>query len=555
MEFKITEKLKGGNKATATGTSLSLQNSIYHCIKKLVFDGRSTQKTRSGKNLFNSALIPNVTISGVTWVVQDDGGINISGSNTSTSNVSNPVGGWSSTEPIIELDPTKTYTLSFSGNYDPAKVQFESRGLKNNAISTITGTLSKPTTITGFSSITYLNFYAIVGATDLNETIYFMLEEGSTASNEFEQYGASPSPDYPSKIESIDGIVQYKQIGDNIFNKNNVSFTLNAEKDVLDTGVRATVSVTGKYRYIAIKLGGSELLGKKITIQTKITPSANNEGQISLFYGTSTSLNSKYRIVDVNTTNPTNAYILNTFPDNFDTIWCCFYGNLTGIGNVGDYVDYTDMMIVMGDSIADGYKPYQETILNIDLQGNKLCSLANGVKDELIVENGRAKIIKRVQEDLLDGVNKKFTRIDLRGDKTFLICNYANTNIKIATSENEVIPYSDKFKSSSITGTWQGIDLYGVSQAPNGHYLQFSFPKDMFTDLTINSINSWFASNNVKVQYELETTQTIDLGEVTMPKTFEGVNNISNSANANMELTYFNGSLDLSNLEYSIKEV
>ena len=350
----------------------------------------------------------------------------------------------------------------------------------------------------------------------------------------------SPSPDYPIEIESIEGIVQYKQVGDNIFNKNNVSYTLKAKKDVLDTGVRATVSVAGDYKYVAIKLGGSELLGKKITIQTKITPSANNEGQLSLFYGTSTSLSSKYRIVDVNTTNPTNAYILNTFPDNFDTIWCCFYGNLTGIGNVGDYVDYTDVMIVMGDSIADGYKPYQETILNINLQGNKLCSLSNGVKDELVVENGRAKIIKNVQEDLLDGVNKKFTSIDMRGTKTFLICNYSNPNIKKATSENEVIPLSNKFRSASLYDTWNGVVIYGISQAHNGHYLQLSFPKTISADLTLAGLNTWLASNNTKVQYQLETPIEIDLGEVTQPKTFEGVNNISNSEDTNMSVEYTN---------------
>lgn len=561
MEFKITEKLKGGNKTTATGTSLSLQNSIYHCIKKLVFDGRSTQETTNGnqlydvkdvltfsngvttnndgwitiscdntsgtstkyfdfktkisenvqpsttydlfveiksvsgngtinfvsdqpigqsatysgnslaklsvgtikttfttkddftgctsflnsyatfsagqsgsitfrisvlktnvktldnfvyepftgarpspntdypseiesidgivqykqigKNLFNSALVQNVTINGVTWVVQDDDGINISGSNKSTSNVSKPVGGWSSTVPIIELDPKKTYTLSFSGNFDSKKVQFECRGLKNDAISTLSSTLSINTTITGFSAITYLNFYARVRATDINETIYLMIAEGS----------------------------------------------------------------------------------------------------------------------DTN------------------------------------------------------FKKYEETILNINLQGNKLCSLSNGVKDELIVENGRAKIIKNVQETLLDGVNENFYSIDLRGSKTFLTCNYANTNIKKATSENEVIPLSNKFRPTSVYNTWNGIVQYGISQSPNGHYLQFSFPKTIDADLTLDGLNLWLSSNNIKVQYQLETPIEIDLGEVTTPKTFEGVNNISNSKDANMELTYFNGSLDLSNLEYSIKEV
>ena len=325
------------------------------------------QYKQIGKNLFNSALVQNVTIKGVTWVVQDDGGINISGSNKSTSNVSKPVGGWSSTVPIIELDPKKTYTLSFSGNFDSKKVQFECRGLKDGAFDGVY-TLAHNSTITGFSAITYLNFYARVGATDINETIYFMIAEGS----------------------------------------------------------------------------------------------------------------------DTN------------------------------------------------------FKKYEETILNINLQGNKLCSLSNGVKDELIVENGRAKIIKNVQEDLLDGVNKKFTSIALRGTKTFLICNYSNSNIKKVISENEVIPLSNKFRSASIYDTWNGVIQYGISQSHNGHYLQFSFPKTIVSDLTLAGLNTWLASNNTKVQYQLETPIEIDLGEVTQPKTFDGVNNISNSENTNMSVEYTN---------------
>lgn len=326
------------------------------------------QYKQIGKNLFNSALVQNMTRSGVTWLVQDDGGINISGSNTSTGNVSNSLGRWSSTVPIIELDPTKTYTLSFSGNFDSKKVQFELRGLKDGAFDGVY-TLAHNSTITGFSAITYLNFYARIGATNLNETIYFMLEEGSEGST---------------------------------------------------------------------------------------------------------------------------------------------------------------------------YEQYKETILNINLQDNKLCSLSNGVKDELIVENGRAKIIKNVQEDLLDGVNKKFTSIDLRGSKTFLICNYSNPNIKKATSENEVIPLSNKFRTTSAYNTWNGVVIYGISQAHNGHYLQFSFPKTIVSDLTLDGLNAWLVNNNTKVQYQIETPIEIDLGEVTHPKTFDGVNNISNSEDTNMSVEYTN---------------
>lgn len=426
----------------------------------------------------------------------------------------------------VKVEPNTTYSLSFAsisaidGLHFCEKVNSTDTTIIDNVVQI---TANRQITTSSTTNYLVIQFNkSNISMSDI-EAIKLQVEKGSIITG-YVPYGT----------------IQYKQIGDNIFNKNGAFIVSRAKKDVLDTGVKAIVNVEGNYRYVAIKLGGSELLGKKITIQTKITPSANNDGQLSLFYGTSTSLSSKYRIVDVNTTNPTNAYILNTFPDNFDTIWCCFYGNLTGIGNVGDYVDYTDVMIVMGDSIADGYKPYQETILNINLQGNKLCSLSNGVKDELVVENGRAKIIKNVQEDLLDGVNKKFKSIDMRGTKTFLICNYSNPNIKKATSENEVIPLSNKFRTTSSYNTWNGVVIYGISQAHNGTYLQFSFPKTISADLTLAGLNTWLASNNIKVQYQLETPIEIDLGEVTQPKTFEGVNNISNSEDTNMLINYYN---------------
>jgi hypothetical protein len=61
------------------------------------------------------------------------------------------------------------------------------------------------------------------------------------------------------------------------------------------------------------------------------------------------------------------------------------------------------LMIVEQSSQVTLYEPYQENITNIDLKGNELCSLPNNVKDELVVENGRAKIIKNVGKIILNG--------------------------------------------------------------------------------------------------------------------------------------------------------
>lgn len=323
------------------------------------------QYKQIGKNLFNSALVQNETIKGVTWVVQDDGGINISGSNTSTSNVSNPVGVWSSTEPIIELDPTKTYTLSFSGNYDPAKVQFECRGLKNDAISTISSTLAKNTTITGFSAITHLNFYARIGATDINETIYFMIAEGS----------------------------------------------------------------------------------------------------------------------DTN------------------------------------------------------FKKYEETILNINLQGNKLCSLSNGVKDELVVENGRAKIIKKVEKVVLNGTENwnVYTRTDSQGNTYGYYVNLNKQPLQETHATNFALSnyFMQQRRDAASINDAQGIYL-GAAKA-----MYIKIAQNLISGGTIENFKTWLSKHNTEVYYALAEPETINLGTVEMPHTYDGVSNITNSADTEMIVKYY----------------
>lgn len=194
------------------------------------------QNCRDSKNLFNSALIPNVTANGVTWSVQSDGAIKMTGSNTSTGNASNNVGSWSSTTPIINLDPSKTYTLSFSGNYDVDKVHFEIRGLKDGQLTYLTKSKFVNATITGFSAVTLMNFYALKDVTNLNETIYFMLQEGSTAS-QFEQYGKRICS---NKIDDVKDTLTDDNIGDS---DNKLGDFLTGFQDKDPSGISGIVTV------------------------------------------------------------------------------------------------------------------------------------------------------------------------------------------------------------------------------------------------------------------------------------------------------------------------
>lgn len=155
----------------------------------------------------------------------------------------------------------------------------------------------------------------------------------------------------------VDGkSTQETRSGKNIFNKNSTFKANGATKEVLETGVRSKLINSGNYRYFSVELGKSELLGKTIALTRTITNSASNMGQISLFFGNETSQSKKF-IFSNRGSGTSNINIPNTFPEDCDRIWVLFYGNVTGTGNVGDYADYTDLMITLGDTLQN-YEDY-----------------------------------------------------------------------------------------------------------------------------------------------------------------------------------------------------
>lgn len=461
-----------------------------------------------------------------------------------------------------------------------------------------------------------------------------------------------PSPNNPSEIECVRG--------SNIFNKNSTFKTNGATKEVLDTGVRAKLINSGNYRYFSIELGKSELLGKTITITRIITNSASNIGQIALYFGNETS-QSKKIIFANKESGASNIYIPDVFPEDCDRVWVLFYGNVAGTGNVGDYVDYTNLMITeerkatsylpydtiqvknvgknlykygdISDTVSNNYfvnhklldnfennttytislditstvqpfrisigygndsfqkemingtipnvnnghisftfttndttysnlwirapryitpttytaavnnimlekgtqattyEPYQENITNIDLQGNELCSLPNNVKDELVVENGRAKIIKRVGKYNITG-NEVWA---LSGTESQPYINFSNyvDNCKYPTTTTELPNLlSNYYLQIARNNLYDGR----ITLSPSKALIIY----DTIHNTSLANFKEWLKSVGVVVYYELATPTEIDLGEVDTLSTFKGVNNVSLDANmqTNMNLTY-----------------
>lgn len=209
--------------------------SEYGKLKNIKLEGSTNQATRSGKNLFE---INDISINNANSEIKIvDNRIIITALGT--------VGEQYAEKIVSGLESSKNYTFSFKakktvlgtdglsiidiivyGSNDDSTYIF----LKN--LQNLSPVENKEyyfqETFTGYSSYRfsiYNNAYTPVTIGEQTEYYDIQLEEGSVVT-EYEPYGASPSPDYPSPIENVEG-------------KN--KFNVNGNLEQI-TGVHTTVS-------------------------------------------------------------------------------------------------------------------------------------------------------------------------------------------------------------------------------------------------------------------------------------------------------------------------
>lgn len=219
-----------------------------------------------------------------------------------------------------------------------------------------------------------------------------------------------------------------------------------------------------------------------------------------------------------------------------------FTSTYTGQMIIGLYgtttsVEAKDFQLEKG-SIATNYEPCTEEVVNIDLKGNELCSLPNGTKDELIVKDGRAKIIKRIDKVVLNGSDDENWLFIDNNQRFRTNSNYIPklSNIKInkaETSHNLTYALSNYYTISTQNNVKPGSNKMGFSQWGGVKFLYL--PADYNT---VGEFKAWLSTHNTIVQYELAEPYEIDLGEVSMLTTYEGTSNITNSEDTNMSVKY-----------------
>ena len=188
----------------------------------------------------------------------------------------------------------------------------------------------------------------------------------------------------------------------------------------------------------------------------------------------------------------------------------CYYINFQYYLNTGlTPSDVYNTQVEKGS--ATPYEPYTEEVVNIDLKGNELCSLPNGTKDELIVKDGRAKIIKRIRKRIFNGTESWTLQSINRHD----IANF-QINLNDYVGVPNILAICDTFSpqiSSILNTTNEGFHLNAI--------------KDLFIRIkkskcsTVDEFKTWLSTHNVTIQYELKEPYEIDLGPLEVYFTYE----------------------------------
>lgn len=504
LEIRYPELARNYDKVS--GENVNFISNVEDEINTIIVDGKSTQETSTdpvspspdypsevecvrGKNLFDKSKI----FSG--WIRYSDNVIMVDSSNT-----------YYYTD-YIEVSSNTTYTLNLAKQTGLSSGGIMEYDSSKNWLNIGLAETKQTITFTTSVNTKYIRFTIRFDSKDK-----VMLEKGSVATD-YVPYDT----------------IQVKDTKVNIFNSENWYETFHNinPNDMLKT----TINEIEYYKFRPNTIWNIPYMKGQFKENTQYIFSAkarqfdniqNYSTGIVFVYTDGTTTN-----LLINKTLEEYTYYLTSAPNKTIDYIRLMYA-------VNNYVLMREIQLQEG-TIPTEYEPYQENIININLQGNELCSLPNNVKDELVIENGRAKIIKRVGKVVLDGSENWGTIDNKNTGDTFYSATNVIDNLRKGTALNL---YCDKFKN--ISNLWYNNNVVGTQMFNLGNALRFRILKTELNEVTINGWKSWLSTHNTIVYYVLATPIEIDLGEVETLSTFEGVNNVSLDANmqTNMSLTY-----------------
>ena len=193
---------------TVTGKEILIEDGENNKGLEIKVKGSTNQATRSGKNLLDNTATTKIS-NGITFTVNSDGTVLADGTNDTTANSSLIINRY-------DLSPG-TYVLNgcpSGGAINTYRLAIQETGSYSVLGSIDIGNGSGEFTIDTTTNV-QIAIFIQKGLTVNNLLFKPMLRKATIADDTYEQYGASPSPDYPAKIENVEG--------KNIWNKSEIS--------------------------------------------------------------------------------------------------------------------------------------------------------------------------------------------------------------------------------------------------------------------------------------------------------------------------------------------
>lgn len=481
-EKKWLESLKGdkGDKGELVdlvkeeeGKNISIESANLPAIEVSI-EGESQQATRSGKNLLDNTATTKIS-NGITFTVNSDGTVLADGTNDTSANSSLIINRY-------DLSPG-AYILNgcpSGGASNTYRLAIQETGSYSILGSIDIGNGSGEFTIDTTTNV-QIAIFIQKGLTINNLLFKPMLREATIADDTYEQYGASPSPDYPSPIENVEGNIEFKDVWKNLVKQMNW-------KQLPSISTGATVTIVNGYGTDFIEVD-------------------NTKNYIFSYSGTA---GAKY-VVYYDENKNFLGYDTNLQIDNYKN-W-----------NVTKYVRLridcsenavTNLQLEIG-TVATPYDPYKEQTVYFPLgEGQKL------MEGSYLAD---------------DGIHHTRKKVVLDGTKTgwYTLANQTSTNtsyfcIPISDMKKASTLICDKFINRNVWNT----DEEAI-QSIIDNYIRLRINTSRAS--TVAELKTWLSNNPIIVEYELAEEEIVPYTETQKEAwkkiknmiLYKGTNNIS----------------------------
>ena len=493
---------------TASGNYIYLEDSVNYPYKKLNVDGVCEQETTIGKNLFNDNF--NDYTRPVDYLIhpiilEQGQAYTLKATLTGTKISGIVVGIVPTGEKYADFSTRMLMAINSGGNTEAKR------------------TITIDETWTSPKLIVYCPPSSIQTTFEsIFENYEIQLEKGSTATDyEKFTYGASPSPDYPQEIKTIENSLNITSCNKNLFNKNNpfnYGYGTEDRTLLLDDGTIQTKANFGNNR-----AKGQLLFLKNNTIYTI-------SGNLLRTDGIGTTYNAVLEIMGEK--NGKRDIIKNYMFDKSLSKPFSFKMSF-------NTTDYINISIHLSSWDADINKSPISIFNDIQIEENsQQTEFEEHIQSQITANLPEGEFVGKLNDTYKDTLKVEYNEEDgqyhlnLYKNAGKVVLNGSESGWIYQSNNKRFYKYFAEIKNNGEINNDDILCNYfkpsNVLNIPNTvvHWSNalFFYSGDMFTN--VEEVKTWLSTHNTEVYYPLATPYVLDLGVVDMPITYNEITNL-----------------------------